>query len=298
MKISIVIPVLNEEELLPKLIANIKEQDYDDYEIIVADGGSTDATVEKATALGARVVKGGKPAEGRNAGARAAEGDIIFFADADILLPAGFLKGALEEFISRNADAATCEFKPDNENNFDELIHSMANLFIKMNTKNDPHAPGFCIFVRKEIFEKTGGFDESLYLAEDHDFIKRAAAHGNFIFLNDVHIVVSVRRLDKEGRLNYIGKVIQVDLHRFFKGEVRDKIVEYEFASFDKREKSGFEKQFIKIKDGLQFLNEDYKKLLKRELKERSSEFQTKKTDIQRRFNNMAESLKELFERK
>ena len=67
---SIIIPTYNEEEYLPVLLDSIKEQDFDDYEIIVADANSTDKTVEIAKDYGCIVVEGGLPAVGRNNGAK------------------------------------------------------------------------------------------------------------------------------------------------------------------------------------------------------------------------------------
>ncbi|PIV12587.1 MAG: teichoic acid biosynthesis protein, partial [Candidatus Nealsonbacteria bacterium CG03_land_8_20_14_0_80_36_12] len=96
--LSIIIPTLNEEKYLPSLLEEIKKQNFSDYEIIVADGGSEDKTVKIARNYGCKIVKGGLPAKGRNEGAKIAEGDILLFMDADnIFLPENFLKNLLEE---------------------------------------------------------------------------------------------------------------------------------------------------------------------------------------------------------
>ena len=70
MILSIIIPTYNEEEYLPVLLESIKEQSFDDYEVIVADANSTDKTREIAKEYGCIVVDGGLPAVGRNNGAR------------------------------------------------------------------------------------------------------------------------------------------------------------------------------------------------------------------------------------
>lgn len=59
MKLSIIIPTYNEEEYLPKLLEGIKSQDFEDYEIIVADANSTDKTREIAEVYGCKIVDGG-----------------------------------------------------------------------------------------------------------------------------------------------------------------------------------------------------------------------------------------------
>lgn len=68
-KISIIVPTKNEERYLPGLLKSIKKQTVQPYEIIVADAGSTDRTVEIAKKYGAKVIKGGIPQVGRNKGA-------------------------------------------------------------------------------------------------------------------------------------------------------------------------------------------------------------------------------------
>ena len=106
MKLSIVIPTKNEEVLLPLLLESIRGQSFTDYEVIVADAKSTDATPRIAASFGARVVEGGMPAPGRNRGAEQATGDVLVFFDADVILPnEHFLRDCLEEMEQKNIDA-------------------------------------------------------------------------------------------------------------------------------------------------------------------------------------------------
>ena len=90
-RISVVIPALNEEKFLPVLLESLKNQTFKDYEVIVADAGSKDKTLEIAHSYGARVVPGGMPGPGRNRGAEVATGEFLFFFDSDVLLPNDFL---------------------------------------------------------------------------------------------------------------------------------------------------------------------------------------------------------------
>ena len=155
--ISIVIPTLNESEYLPKLLDSIKKQTFTDYEVIVADAGSKDGTVEAAEKEGALVVAGGMPGVGRNRGARVANGDIIFFFDADVLLPETFLENAYNEMQSKSIDLATCEFWPQSEYRLDKLMFQFSNLIVKLNAAINPRAAGFCIFVTRRLFRQVGG---------------------------------------------------------------------------------------------------------------------------------------------
>jgi hypothetical protein len=88
------------------------------------------------------------------------------------------------------------------------------------------------------LFERVGGFDESLRLAEDHDFVKRAARHAPLHMLESTRIRMSVRRLVKDGRFSYSAKCVQVELYRLFKGEVTEDIVDYRFG-YDEQERAG-----------------------------------------------------------
>ena len=95
--VSIIIPTLNEEEYLPRLLQSIKEQKYKDYEIIVADAGSQDKTLEVAKKYGAVITGGGHPGKGRNEGVKVAHGNAFLFLDADVSLPKNFLSEFMGE---------------------------------------------------------------------------------------------------------------------------------------------------------------------------------------------------------
>jgi glycosyltransferase involved in cell wall biosynthesis len=237
MKVSIIIPALNEEVLLPRLLESIKAQDFDDYEIILADAHSKDRTREVAGQYGCRVVDGGLPGAGRNAGAAVAQGDFLFFLDADVILPKGFIRNVHDEMQDRYIDLATCEIRPLSDYRLDRVLHRMMNLAVLLYLRIDPKAFGFCIFVTRRLFQRVGGFDESIYVAEDNDFVKRASAFRSLQYLSSVYITVSIRRFEKEGRFAYFTKGIKLNLYRTFRGEIRsDEVVKYEFDNFDKPE--------------------------------------------------------------
>jgi glycosyltransferase involved in cell wall biosynthesis len=263
MKVSIIIPALNEEKTLPELLESIKSQDFDDYEVIVADANSTDKTREIAQSYGCRVIDGGLPAVGRNAGAKTANGEFLFFLDADVILPPGFIRNVYVEMQDRYIDLATCEIKPLSDFRLDRVIHRMMNLAVVLNLWLDPKAFGFCIFVTKRLFLRTGGFDETIYVAEDNDFVKRASIYRTLRYLTSAYIMVSIRRFEKEGRFAYMKKGIKLNLYRAFRGEIRsDEVVKYEFGAFDKIDNemdSSFldkiEKQLLKIEKSSRLIN-------------------------------------------
>ncbi|OHD71394.1 MAG: hypothetical protein A2W19_10355 [Spirochaetes bacterium RBG_16_49_21] len=234
-KISVIIPALNEEKYLPQLLESLRKQTFQDFEIIVSDAGSGDKTVPIAQQYGARVVRGGLPAAGRNAGARASTGEFFFFLDADIILPKNFLENALQEMENKYYDIASCEFKPLSSQLPDRFIHRLIYTIIRLERRFNPEVFGFCILVSRRLFERINGFDESVILAEDCEFVKRASRFRPLEFLDSTFVRVSVRRFVKEGRLGFMLKGIRISLYRIFKGEIRSDIIRYEFGNYDKK---------------------------------------------------------------
>ena len=268
MKVSIIIPTLNEEKMLPGLLESIKAQGFTDYEIIIADAHSKDRTREIALSFGCYVVDGGLPGAGRNAGAAVANGDFLFFLDADVIIPPGFIHNVYNEMQDRFIDLATCEIKPLSDLRLDKVIHRLMNLAVLLNLWLDPKAFGFCIFVTKRLFHRAGGFDETIYVAEDNDFVKRASVFRNLRYLNSAYIMVSIRRFEKEGRFAYLKKGVKLNLYRAFKGEIRnDEVVKYEFDAFDKIDNETdlnfldrFEKRLLRAEGNSRLFNKNAKR--------------------------------------
>jgi len=179
-ELSIIIPALNEEKYLPKLLSSIKKQTYKNYEIIVADAGSKDSTIKIAKKYGCKIVEGGMPSIGRNAGAKVAKGHLLLFLDADVILPKDFLKKAIKEFEHRFLDIATTQFEPLSKHLIDKSMHKFANEFIKSVRLIRPLAPGWCILITSRLHRRIKGFNERLTFAEDHEYASRAANIGRF----------------------------------------------------------------------------------------------------------------------
>ena len=236
--LSIIIPTFNEERFLSFLLKSLKEQTFNDFEIIVADNNSTDATRLIALKSGAMVVKGGLPACGRNNGAKVAKGEWLLFLDADVILPRDFLKRTMAEIQKHNFSAATCLVDPLSDRQIDKFLHGATNVYIRATKKFFPHAPGFCIFCKKEAHESVGGFDEKIKLAEDHDYVSRLSRVCEFGLLRDIRIPVSVRRLDKDGRFIISIKYVACEAHLFFLGPIYSDIFNYRFGNFSENIKS------------------------------------------------------------
>jgi glycosyltransferase involved in cell wall biosynthesis len=225
--LSIIIPALNEEKCLPTLLKSIKKQDFKDYEIIIADANSKDKTRKRARAYGCKLARGGKPPAGRNSGARISKGSILFFIDADCQVGKDFLAKAMKQFKGRKLDAAGCYVLPLSNRFFDNLIFSIFNFWIYTTQLFYPNAPGSGIFCKKRLHEKINGFDETLKLSEDMDYVRRASKFGKFGILKKLKTYTSMRRFDREGRAAICWKLFLSALYRIFLGEIRTNIFRY-----------------------------------------------------------------------
>jgi len=236
--LSVIIPTLNEIAYLPQLLDALAIQTRLPDGIIVADAGSKDGTAELAQSRGVRVVHGGMPAVGRNAGARAAGGNLLLFLDADVLPPSDFIARVLEEFERKEYDVATCFIAAIGENPLDRMICICTNLYFRIIQPVSPHAPGFCILSKRTIHEKMGGFDESLTLSEDIDYARRAKRYGKFGILSSTRIPVSMRRVGKEGLVGLGLKYAWCEIYALMGKPVRNVPFAYEFGMFSPPTKS------------------------------------------------------------
>lgn len=235
-KLSIVIPAKNEERYLPGLLQEIAKQTFQPFEVIVADAESTDSTREVAEQFGAKVVAGGLPSIGRNRGADAATGELIFFFDADVLLKdSRFLEYAVAEFVEKNFDVATADVGVVDGTMFDDFAHAFYNIYVRIVNRIHPHAPGFCILVRKSLHSAIGGFDEQIVFCEDHDYAMRASKHGKFGLLSSVKIFATTRRQERDGRIAMAVKYMLAELHIVFIGPIRHDKFKYGFGYEEKK---------------------------------------------------------------
>ncbi|XOB41148.1 MAG: trypsin-like peptidase domain-containing protein [Candidatus Nealsonbacteria bacterium] len=226
--LSIIIPTLNEQDYLPLVLAEIKDQGFSDYEIIVADSNSQDDTVKVARSFGCKLTQGGLPAKGRNQGAKIASGELFLFIDADaITLPVGFLNELTEKFKSRKLDIASFPIYPQGKI-IDKIFYWLYNLWAKLSQSFLPHATNV-ILVKKEIHQVIGGFDERVKFAEDHDYVRRAKKHGRFGFIDISPVLVSARRFEKDGRLVTYLRYVLAGLWVLFFGSIKSDIFQYRF---------------------------------------------------------------------
>jgi peptidoglycan/xylan/chitin deacetylase (PgdA/CDA1 family) len=203
--ISVVVPALNEEKLLPECLESLKKQSYDgDYEVIVVDNGSTDGTSKVAVELGARVVF--CPKRGvvyaRQAGADAARGEIIVQADADTTYPSDWLARIAEHFSSHPQSVALAGTFVYQEatawGKIEYFLKYLVNRWIGVVFFRRPvHISGANFAFRREAFLKAKGYDAKSLYPDQWGISRRLSRVGKVFY--DRHLVVktSSRRVQK-----------------------------------------------------------------------------------------------------
>lgn len=230
--LSIVVPTLNEENYLPRLLSCLRKQSFKDFEVIVADAGSTDRTREIARAFGCKIVEGGLPARGKNQGAKAAKGDLILFLDADVVFSADFLEKTLGEFKKRKLDIATFSLIPLSKKKGTKILFNFFyNYPLRVLQDKWPHG-AMGILVKKWLHQKIAGFDEEIKIAEDHDYVQRASRIAKFGLIKSTKIYISLRRIKKEGWLKIGLKYSFAELYMRFKGPIKKELFQYKFNHY------------------------------------------------------------------
>ena len=231
--ISIVIPTLNEEKYLPVLLDSIKNQTFKDYEIIISDSKLSKKTKTIVKKYKCKLVKGGNPPEARNNGAKVARGDLLFL-DADVVMKdKRFLDIVLKRIEQNNLDLSCPKILPDSNKMSHNMYYIIKNWGNYLVIPFAPHVSGQCLFIKKKLFEKINGYDETLFLAEEHDLAQRAVKAGaKYKFFMDLSVYNSPRRNIKEGSFRLLMKGVYSELYRFFKGKIRKKILNYEFGNY------------------------------------------------------------------
>lgn len=192
--ISFIIPAYNEELELPATIAAIKEAAgvENQYEIIVVDDASTDATAEIARNAGAQLVSINRRqiAAARNAGARSSRGNVLLFVDADTRINAIHVSQAL---IALNDGYAGGSARVEAHGPIPRWSRVFLRIFSTIYFGANLGAGAF-LFTSRENFDAIGGFDEELFVGEEIFFTLALRKIGRFKILREP-IVTSGRKL-------------------------------------------------------------------------------------------------------
>ena len=176
MKLSIIVPVLNEGRVLPALFDSLQHLARQDVEIIVADGGSDDGSSVIAELYGFRVIQAPRGrASQMNAGAAATSGDVLLFLHADTLLPVS----AAPQIQQALSNPTTCWGRFDVQIVGAPWMLRVIAFFMNRRSRWSGIATGDqAMFVRREIFEQVGGFPAQP-LMEDIALSRRLLAYSH-----------------------------------------------------------------------------------------------------------------------
>ena len=220
---SIVIPALNEEKYLPRLLLDLANQTFQYFEVILVDAKSDDDTIVKArqfekTFDTLTILNSDKRnvSHQRNLGAQKALADWLIFFDADNQLPNYFLQEIQNLIQLHCPDFLSTWFEPDSANLQDKAIATFSNLVIEF-YKMTPHPVLREAFVctKKQAFLNLGGFDEAIHSGEGSELLKRAyASKMSFRFHRKPKFVYSYRRLRKQGAFKIFINGIQIEFAR------------------------------------------------------------------------------------
>ena len=233
--VSVIIPAFNEGEYIGKLLASLKAQTSEPKEVIVVDAFSTDNTVEVVKKYGYKVVQDKAwIAEARNIGAKLTKQPLMLFLDADVILPSDFLEKIVTEFQERKLDAASCYHIPLSAHKIDHVLYGVSNTYLQLMSYISTRAFGYCILVKREFHNRIEGFDNSLAMAEDHDYANRLSKLGDFGFIRSAKVPVSPRRFHEDGRVRLTAKIMAAEMHLLFIGNIKRPFFSYEFGQHTK----------------------------------------------------------------
>lgn len=198
MDISVIIPTLNEEENLPAAIASARAPAVCD--VIVVDGGSSDATARIAAERADRVLRGprGRAAQ-MNAGAAAARGQVLLFLHADTRLPAGFDAALVNAFADPRVVGGRFDVRLLPSSPLLWLTGALMNLRSRLTCIATGDQ---AMFVRADVFRQLGGFKE-IPLMEDVELSRALKRRGRIARLRQ-QVVTSSRRWQRDGVMRTI----------------------------------------------------------------------------------------------
>ncbi len=206
-ELSIIIPCLNEEHYLPKLLDSLTRQNFTGkMEVLVVDGQSEDKTVDRAKEFnnkiqGLRVISIGRgTARQRNFGAVKAKYNILLFMDADDRLPDHYLNKLVGKVNDARPFVVSVPFLPSSGGLLDYIFIPFAYMILFCLSLINPLTPGGFFMTRKEEFLKIGGFAEDSILFEDVDCGRRLIKGGaHWHFFPTLPIYSSARRAKELG---------------------------------------------------------------------------------------------------
>jgi poly-beta-1,6-N-acetyl-D-glucosamine synthase len=218
MKISFIIPALNEEHNIKAVVGqfDVLKEKYD-FEVIIADGGSKDKTPVLAKKAGAKFLRVPPTfpktiASARDYGASKSNGELLIFCDADTLLDnlPYFMNVVMKTFQREKVVGGTPKLKVFKDERVwkDRIFQELYGALIKISfIIQSPISFGQCQIVRRSAFEKIGGYNIERVHAEDTELMRQLVKIGTIKYFGNLTVLESSRRYREVGyiRLTLLG---------------------------------------------------------------------------------------------
>ena len=182
-RVSVVIPVYNEERRIGRCIESVENQDYpiECIEFIVVDDGSLDRSADIAREHGAKVLRQENRGRGaaRNRGVDEASAEIIAFIDADDIVEKSWLKEAIPLLDDERTAAVGCSYYLLNKKNEFVKFSAMQGPFRRRHCteRTDSLSTSGCLY-KKSVLKEVGGFDPRMNYGEDMELSSRITNQG------------------------------------------------------------------------------------------------------------------------
>jgi glycosyltransferase involved in cell wall biosynthesis len=218
-ELTIVIPAKNEAELLPRLLESIAQQDSPgirETTVYVADANSTDGTPDLALSfrdrIDVRVIPGGLPSAGRNAGARVATTPYVLFLDADMeLADRTLVRRALELMTRKKLHCVTTNIWCREGRFMDQMMYLGNDIMQQLSRLLKPFSTGMFMLFDRKRFQELGGFHEQALYAEDYLLSKQVACRKFGIVRGKA--LTTNRRFKKMGHIKIMGMFFKTALN-------------------------------------------------------------------------------------
>ncbi|MBI5614638.1 glycosyltransferase [Candidatus Gottesmanbacteria bacterium] len=210
--ISIVIPTLNEEKFLPKLLQSLAEQSLKNFEVIVVDGKSQDKTVDVARSFEGKILHLSVIESDRrgvsyqkNLGAQKAKEEWVVFVDADVILYPYAIERLQVFLCDSKREFITPWFSPDTTDTADVAVSLLGlGMFEGALMVKKPLA-ACVVAVKKELFDHVGGFDTTRTFGEDYDLTQKLEKIGVPLYIiRETLYIQSFRRYRAQGRMKFL----------------------------------------------------------------------------------------------
>lgn len=262
---SVIIPALNEEKFLPKLLESLARQSEKNFEVIVVDGKSVDRTVDLARSYIKRVpnlsiLQAEKPGVSyqKNLGAKRARGEWLLFVDADVIVYPYCIERIRTYIADTHHQFFTPWFSPDASNSPDVAVSLVAIGAYEGSLMVKKPLAAVVVVVKKSLFEKVGGFDEARTFGEDYDLTMKLKMIGiPLSIIRETLYIHSFRRYRTQGRMKFIQAYAKAILSVLMTSQSPRHIKGYELGGQIYRKKKRPTRPMLKM------FQKGYKKLLK-----------------------------------